>query len=89
MVVHGDIISKFAILLIIIIGVVSLKSLGIVNVDSANISERSEDKMIDNAGEESEEWSFSHLLLPFIAGVVFVLVLITILLAQRKLQKKC
>ena len=53
-----------------------------------NSVEDSNSIILENDWEKSEQrWSFHSLLLPFIAGIIFVLSLITILIAQNKLEK--
>ena len=68
-------------ILIIIIGAFGLEPLATVTADNQGSPE------IDVDVENDRFLSF--LSLPFIAGIVFVLVLLTILIAQNKLQKKC
>jgi NADH:ubiquinone oxidoreductase subunit 6 (subunit J) len=68
-------------IIIIIIGAVGLEPITTVIADNQGSQEIDED-------EENDKF-LSSLFLPIIAGIVFVLVLLTILIAQNKLQKKC
>ena len=68
-------------ILIIIIGAVGLEPLATVTADIQGSPEIDVDV-------ENDKF-LPSLFLPFIAGIVFVLVLLTILIGQNKLQKKC